>query len=75
MIDGKAHGHRRRDISGIAHLLEEGVDQDRVQESIRKENTRMLTERFADFEGSTFDTRLEALRDLHLHGHGLHFSL
>lgn len=50
-------------------LLEEGIDPDPVLELIRKENSRMLTERFASFEGSTFDSRLEALRDLHLHGH------
>jgi len=50
-------------------LLEEGVDPEPVLETIRKQNIRMLSQRFASFEGSTFDTRLEPLRDLHLHGH------
>jgi putative ABC transport system permease protein len=50
-------------------LIEEGIDPGPVLETIRKENTQLLTMRFSSFEGSTFDSRLEALLDLHLHGH------
>jgi putative ABC transport system permease protein len=49
-------------------LIEEGVESGPVLETIGNENSRMLAERFASFEGSTFDTRLVALKDLHLHG-------
>lgn len=50
------------------YLLEEQADQKQVIQSLAQENTHMLGERFAEFEGSTFDTRLDALTDLHLHG-------
>ncbi len=49
------------------YLIEEGVDAGPVLETIAKENSRTLTERFSSFEGSTFDSRLEALKQLHLH--------
>ncbi len=49
------------------YLIEEGVDPGPVLETIGKENSRTLTERFSSFEGSTFDSRLEALNELHLH--------
>ncbi len=49
------------------YLIEEGVDPGPVLETIGKENSRILTERFSSFEGSTFDSRLEALKELHLH--------
>ena len=50
-------------------LLEEGFEKGSVLETIRKENTRLLTERFSMFENSSFDSRLVPLRDLHLGGH------
>jgi len=49
------------------YLIEEGVDPGPVLETIGKENSGTLTERFSSFEGSTFDSRLEALKELHLH--------
>jgi len=49
------------------YLIEEGVDPGPVLETIGKENARTLSERFSSFEGSTFDSRLEALKQLHLH--------
>ncbi len=49
------------------YLIEEGVDPGPVLETIGKENSRTLTDRFSSFEGSTFDSRLEALKQLHLH--------
>ncbi len=49
------------------YLLEKGVDPGPVLETIGSENAKILTERFASFEGSTFDSRLEALKKLHLH--------
>lgn len=51
------------------YLIEEGIDPGPVLETIRQQNSQLLTRRFSSFEGSTFDSRLEALRDLHLHGH------
>ena len=51
------------------YLLEEGVDHGPVLETIGNENSRILTERFSSFEGSTFESRLEALPQLHLHSH------
>jgi putative ABC transport system permease protein len=50
-------------------LVQEGIEVAPVLETIRRENSRMLAEGFSSFEGATFDTRLEALKDLHLHGH------
>ncbi len=59
------------DLGGLEfftyYLIEEGVDPGPVLETIGKENSRILTERFSSFEGSTFDSRLEALKELHLH--------
>jgi len=49
------------------YLIEKGVDPGPVLETIGKENSRILTERFSGFEGSTFDSRLEPLKRLHLH--------
>jgi putative ABC transport system permease protein len=49
------------------YLLQEGVDRALVLEAIAGENTRMLSEGFARFGGATFGSRLEPLRDLHLH--------
>jgi len=49
------------------YLLEQGVDPGPVLETIGKENSRTLKERFSSFEGSSFDSRLEALNQLHLH--------
>jgi len=51
------------------YLLKEGAEAGPVLETIGNENSRMLTERFASFEGAAFDTRLEALPRLHLHTH------
>ncbi|MDF1574180.1 MAG: ABC transporter permease [Bacteroidales bacterium] len=49
------------------YLIEEGMDPGPVLETIGRENSRLLTERFSSFEGSSFDSRLEALDQLHLH--------
>jgi putative ABC transport system permease protein len=49
------------------YLFEQGVDPGPVMETIRQENTRILADRFSNFEGSTFDSRLEPLKRLHLH--------
>jgi len=49
------------------YLIKEAVDPGPVLETIGKENSRTLTERFSSFEGSSFDSRLEALKRLHLH--------
>ncbi len=49
------------------YLLEEGVNHGPVLETIIRENNRILTDRFSMFEGSSFDSRLEPLRRLHLH--------
>jgi putative ABC transport system permease protein len=38
-----------------------------VLETIGRENSRILKERFSSFEGSSFDTKLEPLKKLHLH--------
>ncbi len=51
------------------YLLKEGIDHDVALKTIGSENSRILTERFSNFEGSTFDSRLEALNRLHLHTH------
>lgn len=49
------------------YLLQEGVEPGPVLETIGKENSGILKERFSSFEGSSFDTRLEPLKKLHLH--------
>jgi len=51
------------------YLIEEGVDPGPVLETIGNENSRALSERFSNIEGSTFDSRLVALKDIHLNGH------
>jgi len=51
------------------YLLEDGSDHNAVLKTIGRENSRILTERFSDFEGSKFDSRLEALKQIHLHTH------
>jgi len=51
------------------YLLEEGIDHKSVLETIGNENSRILNERFSNFENSTFESRLESLRQLHLHTH------
>ena len=49
------------------YLFEKGVDPGPVVETIRQENSRILANRFSNFEGSRFDSRLEPLKRLHLH--------
>jgi len=49
------------------YLLEEGVEPGPVLATIGRENSKILEERFSSFEGSSFDTRLEPLKQLHLH--------
>ena len=60
-----------QDLGGLEffsyYLLEKGVEPGPVLETIGKENSRALKERFSSFEGSSFDSRLEALKHLHLH--------
>jgi putative ABC transport system permease protein len=48
-------------------LIKEGIDPGPVCKTIASENTRMLSERFSSYEGSTFDSRLEPLKRIHLH--------
>lgn len=59
------------DLGGLEfftyYLIQKGVDPGPVLETIGKENARILAERFSSFEGSTFDSRLEPLKRLHLH--------
>ncbi len=50
------------------YLLKEEADQETVLKTICNENTRLLTERFSNYKGSTFDSNTDALKDLHLHG-------
>jgi len=49
------------------YLLQKGVEPGPVLNTIGKENSKILEERFSSFEGSSFDTRLEPLKQLHLH--------
>lgn len=49
------------------YLIEEGVNPGPVLETIGRENSSTLTDRFSSFEGNSFDSRLEALKELHLH--------
>ncbi|MEA3460568.1 MAG: ABC transporter permease, partial [Bacteroidota bacterium] len=48
------------------YLLEDGVVDSQVLETIAQENTRILTEGFSGFGSATFDSRLTPLRQLHL---------
>jgi len=49
------------------YLLQEGVKPGPVLATIGDINSKILKERFSSFEGSSFDTRLEPLKQLHLH--------
>ena len=49
------------------YLLEEGSDHGSVLQTIREQNTKMLTERFANYESSTFASSTEPLESLHLY--------
>ena len=48
-------------------LLNEASDHNSVLEIIRDQNSRLLLERFANFEGSTFSSSTEPLERLHLY--------
>ncbi len=48
-------------------LLEEGPDHQSVLKIIRDQNSRILTERFANYESSTFTSSTEPLERLHLY--------
>ncbi len=49
------------------YLLEKGVDHEPVLQTIARQNSGMLSERFSAYEGSSFESRLEPLWKLHLH--------
>lgn len=49
------------------YLLEKGVEESQVLETIAGQNTKILTEGFSGFGSATFDSRLTPLRQLHLH--------
>lgn len=49
------------------YLLEMGVDENQVLETIAGENTKILSDGFAGFGSATFDSRLTPLRQLHLY--------
>ena len=49
------------------YLLAEGSDHESVLGIIRDQYSSLLSERFADFEGSTFSSSTEPLERLHLH--------
>jgi putative ABC transport system permease protein len=48
-------------------LLEEASDHKSVLETIRDQNSRLLTERFANYKSSTFSSSTEPLERLHLY--------
>ena len=48
-------------------LLKEGSDHESVLEIIRDQNSRLLTERFANYESSIFTSSTEPLERLHLY--------
>ena len=48
-------------------MLKEGSDHESVLEIIRDQNSRLLTQRFIDFESSTFSSSTEPLERLHLY--------
>jgi len=48
-------------------MLEEASDHQSVLEIIRDQNSRLLTERFANYESSTFSSSTEPLERLHLY--------
>ena len=49
------------------YLLQEGSDLESVLKLIREQNTQLLTERFANYAGSSFASSTEPLERLHLH--------
>jgi len=49
------------------YMLKEGSDQESVLGIIREQNARLLTERFANYESSTFSSSTEPLERLHLY--------
>ena len=48
-------------------MLEEGADTAFVLRTIREQNSRLLSERFANYESSVFSSNTEPLERLHLH--------
>ena len=48
-------------------MLDEGSDHESVLKTIRNQNSRLLTERFANYESSTFASSTEQLERLHLY--------
>ncbi|MEN8203542.1 MAG: ABC transporter permease [Bacteroidota bacterium] len=49
------------------YLIREGIDPEPVLKTIKKENTRILTEKFSGFGNATFDSAIEALHRLHMY--------
>jgi len=49
------------------YMLEEGTNHSNVLTSLCKQNSDILTKRFASFEGSSFSSSTEPLEKLHLH--------
>ena len=49
------------------YMLEEASDHNSVLEIIRDQNSSLLTQRFANFEGSSFSSSTEPLERLHLY--------
>jgi putative ABC transport system permease protein len=49
------------------YLLEEGSDHESVLKIIREQNSSLLAQRFANYEGSTFSSSTEPLKRLHLY--------
>ncbi len=49
------------------YLLEEGLDHESVLKTIRDQNSKLLAERFANYEGSSFSSSTEPLERLHLY--------
>ena len=48
-------------------MLEGGADHESVLKIIRDQSTRLLTERFANYQESTFSSSTEPLESLHMH--------
>ena len=49
------------------YMLKEGSDQESVLGIIREQNSNLLAQRFANYEGSTFSSSTEPLERLHLY--------
>lgn len=49
------------------YLLQDGSDHESVLQTIREQNTELLSERFANYEGSSFSSSTEPLERLHLY--------